>query len=192
MAPNEHTLTLGLAVHIEAIGARTFRPTDARSWDHREPENGGLPRAAGQAALNSAAPRILDIGGSVEEEVRRALGGGIRGLAAAGAVHTDITKEGSPTNSQDRCLKGGATQFEAFQLALGSSRWTISLDTSALSGRLHSLDQTRIICQRSRAIDPRRSGRSYLETSKLCWRSQPTSRGSSRLPFGLLGKWRQP
>ena len=38
---------------------------------------------------------ILDIGGSVEEEVRRALGGGIRGLAAAGAVHTDITKEGS-------------------------------------------------------------------------------------------------
>jgi hypothetical protein len=43
--------------------ARTFRPTDARSWDHREPENGGLPRAAGQAALNSAAPRILDIGG---------------------------------------------------------------------------------------------------------------------------------
>jgi hypothetical protein len=172
--------------------ARTFRPTDARSWDHREPENGGLPRAADQAALNSAAPRILDVGGSVEEEVRRALGGGIRGLAAAGAVHTDITKEGSPTNSQDRCLKGGATQFEAFQLALGSSRWTISLDTSALSGRLRSLDQARIICQRSRAIDPRRSGRSYLETSKLCWRSQPTSRGSSRLPFGLLGKWRQP
>jgi hypothetical protein len=75
--------------------ARTFRPTDARSWDHREPENGGLPRAADQAALNSAAPRILDIGGSVEEEVRRALGGGIRGLAAEGAVHTDITKEGS-------------------------------------------------------------------------------------------------
>jgi hypothetical protein len=172
--------------------ARTFRPTDARSWDHREPENGGLPRAAGQAALNSAAPRILDIAGSVEEEVRRALGGGIRGLAAAGAVHTDITKEGSPTNSQDRCLKGGATQFEAFQLALGSSRWTISLDTSALSGRLRSLDQARIICQRSRAIDPRRSGRSYLETSKLCWRSQPTSRGSSRLRLGLLGKWRQP
>lgn len=159
--------------------ARTFRPTDARSWDHREPENGGLPRAAGQAALNSAAPRILDIGGSVEEEVRRALGGGIRGLAAAGAVH-------------NRCLKGGATQFEAFQLALGSSRWTISLDTSALSGRLHSLDQARIICQRSRAIDPRRSGRSYLERSKLCWRSQPTSRGSSRLALGLLGKWRQP
>jgi hypothetical protein len=68
---------------------------------------------------------------------------GIRGLAAAGLVHTDITKEGSPTNSQDRCLKGGATQFEAFQLALGSSRWTISFDTSALSGCLHSLDQAR-------------------------------------------------
>ena len=66
------------------------------------------------------------------------------------------------------------------------------IGTSALSGRLHSLDQARIICQRSRAIDPRRSGRSYLETSKLCWRSQPTSRGWRRLASGLLGKWRQP
>ena len=153
---------------------RTFRPTDARSWDHREPENGGLPRAAGQAALNSAAPRILDIAGSVEEEVRRALGGGIRGLAAAGAVHTDITKGGSPTNSQDRCLKGGATQFEAFQLALGSSRWTISLDTSALSGRLHSLDQARIICQRSRAID-------HVAAAAATLKRQNCAGGHSRL-----------
>jgi len=172
--------------------ARTFRPTDARSWDHREPENGGLPRAAGQAALNSAAPRILDIrrlsrrGGSARP------GRGHPRPRRRGRGTYRHHQEGSPTNSQDRCLKGGATQFEAFQLALGSSRWTISLDTSALSGRLRSLDQARIICQRSRAIDPRRSGRSYLETSKLCWRSQPTSRGSSRLPFGLLGKWRQP
>ena len=112
--------------------ARTFRPTDARSWDHREPENGGLPRAAGQAALNSAAPRILDIGGSVEEEVRRALGGGIRGLAAAGAVHTDITREGVRQTLKTVASRAGQHNSRRFNW-----RWVLR-DGQSVSTQAHS------------------------------------------------------
>lgn len=112
--------------------ARTFRPTDARSWDHREPENGGLPRAAGQAALNSAAPRILDIGGSVEEEVRRALGG-----ASAASPPRARYIPTSPRRGVRQTLKTVASRAGQHNSRRFNWRWVLR-DGQSVSTQAHS------------------------------------------------------